>query len=484
MPSAAPKTGPLRRVREPAVAGLFYPRDPAALGRAIDGCLAQAREESIPGLRALVCPHAGYTYSGITAAHGYRLLPGREVSTVILLAPSHYARVEGACVSGNEVFRTPLGDVPIAPMAAELARTRPFVPETPCPVHRPPWAYQSSRPMPSSGTDTADTWEHSDEVQVPFLQRTLKDFALVPVVMGDVDPAEAARALAGRIDDRTLLVASSDLSHYHPYEEARRMDQRTVAAICRLDTRALAEEDACGRTPILTLLHLARAKGWKARLLDYRNSGDTGGDKSGVVGYAAIAFFDPGPEEFTIEQRRCLLELARQSLRETAARGLPPEVHAESLPSGLDGARCCFVTLTKGGALRGCIGNLKPNGPLFQAVVRNASSAAIRDYRFPRVQTQELDQIQIEISVLTEPKPLAFDTPEDLLSKLRPHRDGVILQIGAASATYLPQVWLHLPDKTRFLQTLSEKAGAGSDDWRKPGVRVLTYQAEVFRESE
>src|SRR5208283_2611487 len=161
-------------------------------------------------------------------------------------------------------------------------------------VQRPAWAGMASKPAGAPGEDTPDTWEHSVEVQVPFLQRTLKDFKILPVIFGGAEPAEVAKALAPLVDDKTLVIASSDLSHYHPYEEARTLDRRTVKWICELDIAALqapdAEGSACGRMPILALLHLAKLKGWKPQLLDYRNSGDTAGDKSRVVGYCAVAF--------------------------------------------------------------------------------------------------------------------------------------------------------------------------------------------------
>lgn len=479
----APKSGPVvKRVREPAVAGLFYPKDPAALSQMLDRFLAMAHPEPIADLKGLVCPHAGYPFSGPTAAQAYALLAGRGYDTVIVLAPSHYARFRGAAVSVAEVFRTPLGDVPISEKAKALARVSPFVPEAPSPVQRPGWADQSSRSMPAAGQDTPDTWEHADEVQVPFLQRTLKNFQLIPVVLGEVDPEAVARALAGVIDDRTLLVASSDLSHYHPYPEAKELDARCVQAVCELDLDAMRVQEACGKSPILVLMHLARLKGWKARLLDCRNSGDTAGDKDRVVGYAAIAFHKPPTTGYSPAERKQLLELARQTLQEVVTRNALPTVQAEGFPPSLLATKGCFVTLTKHGQLRGCIGHLVPQEPLYKAVMDNARSAALQDFRFPPVKPAELGEIALEISVLTEPQPLVFSSPEDLLSKLQPHRDGVVLLIGDRRATYLPQVWEQLPDKAAFLNSLAQKAGCGPSDWRLPGTKVQIYHVESFHE--
>jgi hypothetical protein len=474
------------RVRAPAVAGLFYPADGPALSRMIDGLLESAPPHYIPHLKGLVCPHAGYPYSGPTAAIAYKTLAGREVQTVIVLGPSHYAAFAGASVPDVDAYQTPLGTVPISDKAQQLVKTSPFVLEPKCLVQRPPWSRQSSKPAPAAGEDTPDTWEHSVEVQVPFLQKVLKNFDLLPVVFGDVDPEQAARVLAGMIDDKTIIVASSDLSHYHPYDEAKGLDTRCVKAVCSLDIDGMKTQEACGKLPILTLMYLAREKGWKAQLLDYRNSGDTAGDKSGVVGYAAIAFYEPAPKNYAAPERKFLLDLARRTL--TCVATNPDlsgfEVNARGVPPKLSETRACFVTLTENGELRGCIGHILPQESLYQAVEDNARNAATRDPRFPPVQPGEAGKIKIEISVLTEPQPLRFSSPEDLLNKLKPDEDGVVLQIGSRGATFLPQVWEQIPDKVEFLNHLSEKAGCAPNDWRGGNVNVSIYHVEAFAESE
>ncbi len=480
----APAAG-FKTVREPAVAGLFYPRDPDVLSRTIDGYLATAKTTRRGTLKALICPHAGYPYSGPVAASGFRLLRGTHYGTVIILGPSHYALVEAASVSDADAYRTPLGDVAIAPEARQLGRARPFALEPRCTVERPAWAPQASRPLPAPGADRADTWEHADEVELPFLQKTLASFSVIPVVMGDVDPAEAASALGPFVTDDTLLVVSSDLSHYHTYAEAQRLDRSCVDAICALDTRKMESQEACGQIPILTLLHLAKERGWKPQLLDLRNSGDTSGDKSRVVGYAAIAFYAPATESaLNATDRRFLLKLARDSVREAAASGGLPPLSPENLAPELKTPKGVFVTLTKHGELRGCIGHITARMPLYRAVAENARNATLEDPRFPRVKPAEVNQLEIEISVLTDPKSLAFSSPDDLLSKLNPHADGVVLRISAGVATYLPQVWEQIPEKVEFLDSLAEKAGGRAGDWRKPGTAIAIYHVESFRENE
>jgi AmmeMemoRadiSam system protein B/AmmeMemoRadiSam system protein A len=496
---------PIREVREPAVAGLFYPKDANVLAATIDRLLAEANQPPVENLRALICPHAGYEFSGQTAACSYKQLAGRDVKTVIVLAPSHYAYFDGAFLPTADAYRTPLGLVRISPKAAELAKTPPFTTTMRGRVDRPDWTAKSPKAAPPVGGDTPDTWEHAVEVQVPFLQRVLKDssFSMVSVVYGQVDSDAVAKALAPVLDDQTVIVASSDLSHYHPYDDARKLDDRCVGAALTLDLERMAGQEACGKGPILTLLRIAVNKGWRARFLDYRNSGDVTGDKRGVVGYAAIAFYEPGKagSTFTAAQRKQLLELARKALRESAGRQgdstaasagkgalaealLHVTAEAEALTGKLAEARGTFVTLTKGGQLRGCIGNILPAGSLAKSIVGNTQNAALHDSRFNPVQADEVDKIEIEVSVLSLPEPLYFKDWQDLIFLLRRGQDGVILRIGDHTATFLPQVWEEIPDKGKFLSALSVKAGCKPDAWKTEATSVFTYHVEAFRESD
>jgi len=482
------------KVREPAVAGMFYPADEKKLSNMVSGLLAGAKPLDIKGLRGLVCPHAGYRFSGRTAAAAYKQLEGRNIRTAFVLAPSHYAGgYRGASIPDVEAYRTPLGTIGLSPIAKELIGKGPFVSKPSCQVQRPGWWRQARKEIPPFGQDTPHTWEHSLEVQLPFLQKTLKDFMLVPAILRDADAEELARVLAKYVDDTTIVIASSDLSHFKSYDVARKLDARCVKAICKLDTDAMASQEACGKGPILSLMHLARLKGWKTRLLDACNSGDATGDTSRVVGYAAIAFYDPNASDsgaaarsdtYGPIERKFLMTLARKTLLQAAKGQAPSKINTTEVPKQLLEPKACFVTLKKSGELRGCIGGFFPKQPLYQEVVEMTASAAMKDPRFKPVKPDELNTIEIEISVLTVPKPLKFESPEDLLARLRPNIDGVILRKGLHQSTYLPQVWGQMPDKETFLGQLSRKAGMAPTDWRKPGLTVLTYQVEAFHEHE
>jgi AmmeMemoRadiSam system protein B/AmmeMemoRadiSam system protein A len=466
---------------------LFYPAATDELRQTVDRLLAKVKPAGIKNLRGLVCPHAGYEFSGRTAAAAYRQLAGQALERAIVLAPSHYALFRGAALANYDGLATPLSTLPVDRLNGELTKTPPLTVNPPADVQRPGWATRA--PAEATGPDTPFTWEHALEVQLPFLQRALPEAAVVPVVLGEVDPADVARALEKHLEGRTLLIASSDLSHFHAEADARRLDTACVQAICDLDLLRMADQEACGKGPILVLMHLARLKHWKPQLLDQSTSADASGDRTRVVGYAAIAFYEPnasGPApqaEYSSEERQALLRLARESVTQAVNGGKRPAIDAVA-GARLRQVRACFVTLTKQGELRGCIGNILPREPLAEAVVHMTRAAATEDPRFPPVETRELGQLAIEISVLSVPQPLRFQGPDDLLAKLRPGVDGVVLKFDLGQSTFLPQVWEQLPEKTAFLGHLSRKAGQAEDAWRHSLREVLTYQVEAFRERD
>ena len=255
-------------VRQPAVAGTFYPDDPDELKKMIEGFLIDANDTKIAGkLRGLVIPHAGYIYSGPVAGFGYKLLSKYrgKLDRIILLGPSHYAGFRGACNAGYDFWQTPLGEV------KTLTITKPMIGTLP-EAHGP---------------------EHCLEVQFPFIQTVLGGVEIWPVLCGDVDPARLAMEILEEIDNKTITIASSDLSHYKTYEDAKKTDAKANESVPKLDIKKFeALGDACGKIPILTLMHIAKEKKWKGKFLDYRNSGDTAGPKSRVVGYGCYAFYE------------------------------------------------------------------------------------------------------------------------------------------------------------------------------------------------
>ena len=348
-------------IRLPAVAGTFYPADPAILAQEVEQLLAAVEAPEPPAaLKALIVPHAGYIYSGPVAAQAYaRLRPqAARITRVVLLGPVHRVAVRGLALPAASTFATPLGKVPLdrAGMAAIAD-------------------------LPQVGVSAAaHALEHSLEVHLPFLQTVLGAFQLLPLAVGDATADEVAQVLE-RLwgGEETLVVISSDLSHYLSYAAAQNTDSATVRQILAMEP-GLNHQQACGATPVNGLLRFAAAHGLHTQLLDMRNSGDTSGDKARVVGYAAIGLYPAAPTRTDDQETgEDLLKVARDAIAQHL--GEPSQAHPEQPWMHQPGAS--FVTLTQRGQLRGCIGSLEAQRPLLGDVRANAVAAASRDSRFP-----------------------------------------------------------------------------------------------------
>ncbi len=477
--------GHAKMTRPAAFAGSFYPADQKRLESIIKNFGRQASmpdlEPSIEGsdLRALIMPHAGYIYSGLTAAHGMMALEGRSYEKVVLLGPDHHLGFTGSAVTGFKFFDTPLGTIPVHPDAQKLL----------------------SQPGLFDKYPLDNPKEHSLEVILPFLQVGLaSSFSLVPVVVGKCDVEQTANAVEALLDKETLLVVSSDLSHYLNYDAARKKDLQTIDQILALDIKAFSssKNSACGKNPLLVLMTIAAGKNLKPVLLHYANSGDTAGTKQQVVGYCAMAFFKKdNPEKqkashklhtVSAQQGLQLLRLARQTIGRKLKIQQEPvlvtDVYSDLTDPVYNEKFGTFVTIHLDGRLRGCIGSLEPERPLKDDVRANALNAAFKDPRFEPLTEPEFFKIRIEVSILSRPQTLSFSDGRDLVKKLRPGVDGVIIKKGMARATFLPQVWEQLPTPERFLSQLCLKAGLPADEWENKSLTVQTYQVQYFEEPE
>jgi AmmeMemoRadiSam system protein B/AmmeMemoRadiSam system protein A len=448
-------------VRPAAVAGTFYPGNASTLAAQLGELIAAAEGDAprFASPKALIVPHAGYVYSGPVAARAYaELAAGRGVvKRVVLLGPVHRVPVRGLALPGANEFETPLGRIPIDAEALAALTDLPQV-VTSAPAH---------------------AFEHSLEVQLPFLQRVLGRFSLVPFAVGQASVAEVAEVIE-RLwgGDETLVVVSTDMSHYHRYDEAKRIDASTIARISAYATD-LDHEEACGATPLNGLLHVAATKGLAIKPLAACNSGDTAGDRQRVVGYSAFALYE-GEAVSQEDAGRTLVGIARGAIGHRLGQAAePPRVDR---PAWLAQPGATFVTLTMGGTLRGCIGSLQAHRPLGVDVAANAENAAFRDPRFAPLAAHEWPRIEAEVSLLTVPEVVPFSDEVDLLVKLRPGVDGVILEQGARRGTFLPQVWESLPDRRRFIEELKRKAGLPADT-RLVHCKVWRYQVMKWRES-
>ena len=464
-------------VRQPVFAGSFYPDDPARLNELLVALDTRARKTRVqlPAgrvLKAVVMPHAGYVYSGWTAAHAGHVLRGRRFAKVIVMAPDHRIGFRNAMISAVDAYQTPLGRIRLHPDAQGLRSGNPL--------------FGFSR--------LSDNREHSLEVVLPFLQHYLHDFEMVPIVLGPGDVGGLADAIAPYLGADTLLVVSSDLSHYLPYDQAVARDRETLGLITGLQVEALGRREncACGKMPLQVLMTLAQRLRWEPVLLHYTNSGDTAGDRHRVVGYAAMAFYgdaahapaarkrsDIGPDQGAL-----LVNLARRTIVAALQKEMPEPQPVPMAPTSavFTQRRGNFVTLETHGRLRGCIGNLVADEPLHTPVPRNALRAAFHDRRFPPLAIDELKALSVSVSVLSIPVRLDYRDADDLLARIVPHRDGVILQRAGARATFLPQVWKQIPDPENFLSALCRKAGLRPDSWRREKLVVHTYRAQYFNE--
>jgi len=457
-------------IRPPAVAGTFYPAAPDVLERQLTHFMSDADNSpptgELPAIpKAIIAPHAGYVYSGPVAARAYaRLAPARgQITRVVLIGPSHHLAFRGLAVDMSEAWQIPGGAVVLDHDAIARLRALPLVGQL----------------------DAAHEHEHALEVHVPFLRHVLGDISLVPIVAGNTPP-DAVAALFDAVwgGSETLIVVSTDLSHYLDYAACQAIDARTAEAIERFDDSAIGSAEACGQVPTRGLLRTARRRGMAIERLDLRNSGDTAGTRDRVVGYGAWALFErpqePDPERAEIEALGpMLIDLVRGGIAMGFNTGQPGRARAEGLTHPVLAAHgATFVTLRRNGLLRGCIGSPVAYRPLAQDVVEHAFNAAFRDPRFPKLALLELTALELSVSVLTPPTPMRFEKEADLLAQLRPGEDGLIIEDAGRRSLYLPSVWQEIANRRHFLRSLKMKAGLRAEHFSP------SFQASRFRSIE
>jgi len=445
-------------IRPAAVAGTFYPGNAPQLALEVSELLdgVENFEPRLGFPKALIVPHAGYMYSGPVAARAYDELAAARgiIKRVVLIGPAHFVGGRGLALPECDAFETPLGRIALDAAAIEgLADLKQVV-----------------------RSAAAHAQEHSLEVQLPFLQKMLGDFTLVPIAAGaslTEEVVEVIERLWG--GPETLLVISTDMSHYHGYEDARRIDGATLVRI-EAFASDLNYEEACGATGLNGLLAVARKKGLSIKRLAACNSGDTAGSKARVVGYSSFALYE-GEAVSAQQAGKTLLEIAKGSILNGLGMNSVP-AKRNHVPWLLQHA-ATFVTLTRDGALRGCMGSLAAARPLGEDVAANARAAAFQDPRFPKLKREEWPHCRVEVSLLSAPKPIAFADEGELLAQIRAGEDGLILECAGKRATYLPQVWEMLPDKRRFLEELVKKAGLPADT-RLGRCKVSRYRVMKF----
>jgi AmmeMemoRadiSam system protein B/AmmeMemoRadiSam system protein A len=464
-------------VRKPAVAGAFYPDDPEELETMVDAFL-QAIDALDGEPIGLIVPHAGYVYSGWVAAYGFKQLEGVHYDTIVIIGPNHQDPTFGdISVYAQGAFETPLGLVPIDEQVARALIDSDerivFDPE----VH---------------------AQEHSIEVEIPFLQLVQDNLNIVPIIVGqpteenvEVLSGALAEVLAGK---KALLIASSDMSHYPAYEDAVLVDTATLAALETRDPQAVLDTIRgsmasgvpdlgtclCGQGPVLAVMKAAAQLGAKqVTVLQYANSADSpyvAADRSRVVGYGSVMLWRYEPPDLSADEQSKLLTIARESIAQHLRDGTLAQL--EVTEPNLTRKSGAFVTLEMAGELRGCIGHILSEEPLYITVQQAAISAAMQDPRFPPLTEEELAEVTMEISVLS---PLRRITD---LQEIEVGTHGLFIVAEGRRGLLLPQVateegW----SREEFLDAVCSKAGLPENAWRSGGTALYTFTAIVFGEA-
>jgi AmmeMemoRadiSam system protein B/AmmeMemoRadiSam system protein A len=471
------------KVRQAAVAGSFYPSDPKVLSAMMDDMLAKVSAPQITDpILAVVAPHAGYQYSGAVAAFTYAQLKGHKYTRVVVIAPTHHVSFDFTSIYEGDAYATPLGNVQVdKAFAQKLVKM------------------SSTMKLSSQGHEpTSAGGEHAVEVQLPWLQKVLGNFEVVPIVMGD-QSYESSRALGVALakliksegkQGETLVLASSDLSHFHTYDDAVKMDHKTLNALEAWDYFSMSRNfpsriwEACGGAPIVAAMIYAERMGAnQARVLKYENSGDVTGDHSSVVGYSADVFVKAEggkavetPFSLSDQEKSELLALARKSVEYVVQEKYAYEPPANASAT-LNQERGAFTTLKKSGELRGCIGYTSAAKPLYITVRDTATLAAMRDPRFPPVTASELPSLEYEISVMS---PLRRVTD---VQQIKVGQHGLLMKNGDSEGLLLPQVPVEQRwDRHTFLEQTCAKAGMRTSCWMDEDTDIFSFTAVVFGE--
>lgn len=461
-------------IKQPEFAGQFYPQEKEALSAMIDGFLEKAEPKPlVEDIFMLISPHAGYGYSGQTAAFGYKLIRDKPYKTVIIFGTSHHKSFNGAAVYPSGVFTMPLGNIDID---EEFVKSL---------INMDPEVFID---------ESVFNNEHSVEVQLPFLQKVLTGVKIVPVVVGDCSLESCkkiATLLSKTIGSRRdiLVVVATDLYHGYDFQEADKIDAVTLDLIRKMDYDglyyALRDEkaQACGGIATVIALSLAKEQGCKnAQVLNHTNSALVTGKKvkgEWTVGYASCAI--TYPKEVTMlnnQQREKLLKIARQSIQTNLATNKKLQIN-ETDPV-LNQKMGAFVTLNRHGQLRGCIGNLAGSQPIYLTVLDMAIQASVGDPRFPKLSLSELKDVEIEVSVLSPLERV------DSAEKIELGKHGVLVKKGFNSGVFLPQVATETGwSKDEFLNNLcAHKAGLPADAWKDKNTELYIFSAEVFSEKD
>ena len=427
-----------RGIRKAAFAGSWYPGNPSELSETINKYLDKVEYLNL-NVKALIVPHAGYMFSGQTAAHAFRQI-NKSTRKVIILGTAHRYPLKGACVIDYSYYNSPLGMVKVSEDIKEFIKEQNV-----------------------SSIHEADNEEHSIEIEIPFLQKVLDNFEILPVIVGKTDHKQFSELLEKYSQKDSVIVASVDLSHFNKYNYAVKIDNHSINCILNLDSEGIRKAEIDSPYAVAALAELAKRKNWKVKLLDYKNSGDIVSDRSSVVGYSAIVFYEDNPAEyFSEDEQSSMISIAKNAAEMFVKTG--KRYSEQNYSSKFKKRLACFVTVKTDDELRGCIGTIEPVDTLYNSLIDNAISAVSRDPRFSPVTVKELSGLNYEVSVLSPSQLFEPSSSEELIKGIK--GKGLIIKKDFRSAVYLPQVWEHFSDEKDFLRSLCRKAGLFFDEWK------------------
>lgn len=428
----------MKKIKYPAAAGTFYPNNALELKKQIEFFAQYCQNGYTYASRAVIVPHAGLIYSGRLAYEGISLLD-RNLKNLFIFAPAHRVGFEGLSLSGFELWQTPLGEIEVNQQINNELKEK----------------------FNAQFFDKAFEYEHSIEVQLPLIQSVFKNVKIIPLLAGSADYQVISQIIKYYYDDKENgFIISSDLSHFLTDEKAKKIDAVTADMIETGNIDNFQYEQACGALGIAGLVDFANKKNYSLIRIGMHNSGLTTGDKTRVVGYGSWFLYEGQTNEFIKKYySKLIIDICRQAIKSK----FEPDIEEIKYPQIFGRIGACFVTLEKNNNLRGCIGSVIARRPLINDIIMNAKNSAFSDPRFLPVQQNEISQLKIAVSILSEPKKMSFTDENDLLRQMRPNIDGIIIKDGIYQAVYLPSVWEQLPDKREFLETLKVKAGLNPD---------------------
>lgn len=440
----------MKKIKEPAVANAFYSGNAKKLSEQIDTFAKESKNTYTYKTRAVIVPHAGLVYSGRLAYEGISQL-SKDIKNLFIFAPAHRVGFLGLALSSYDEWKTPLGHIEVnQEINQELIDN-----------------------FDLDIFDDAHREEHSIEIELPIIQKVFDDVKIIPVLVGKENPQKITQIIEKYYpNEENGFIISSDLSHFLTNEKAKELDDRTAQMIELGVVNEFKSEQACGAISIVGLTEFANKNDFSLIRIDMINSSDTTGDKSNVVGYGCWFLYEGEKNQFIKDNySQMLLDMCRGVLKAAFDNSFQPPI----CPAVLKEWGATFVTLEKNHNLRGCIGSIIPHQPLITDLIQNVQNSAFKDSRFLPVQKSEIKDLTINISILSSAKRISFIGEEDLLDKIVPYVDGIIIRDGNYQAVYLPSVWSQLPDKRMFLKSLKVKAGMSPNHFSE------TFEAYRFK---